>query len=499
MKISILTDMNYAAFKNSKKNNANMKTNKFLAFFTIIAMGFAVTSCVQDDDFTVPESLGTEENRGLEILLAEINADEVTLMDIVDVKDLYTTAGDTPIFVENGLAFKGYVSSSDQTGNFFKEVFLQDSPDNPTTGIKLIINQVDSYNQYNVGREVYVRLTGLYIGEERVGSDVITIGGTTETDQFGTTVARLTENQRATKIFRSETTAEIVPKVQSFSQISSEDIGVFVKFENVQFADNLNGARYFDPSQDFDTQRTLQACDGFGYSNFKLETSSFASFKEALLPTGNGSIAGVIAKTFDASAFILALNNLDDVNMEGSRCAPLSIDDFTVVYEEDFESAVNNTNLDFTGWTNFAEAGTFKWREKTFSGNGYAEFSTFNSGSPSNIAWLITPSFDMDAQENEFLNFKAAQHHLDSPNNTLEIFVSSDYDGTNVLATTWIQIDAAIPTQSNDWYEFVDSGLIDLSSYTGNLYVAFKVVGSGTDTTLDGAYQIDDVVLLATE
>jgi hypothetical protein len=41
-------------------------------------------------------------------------------------------------------------------------------------------------------------------------------------------------------------------------------------------------------------------------------------------------------------------------------------------------------------------------------------------------------------------------------------------------------------------------GLIDVSSHTGTLYVAFKVVGSGTNTTLDGAYQIDDFSMIAT-
>jgi hypothetical protein len=109
----------------------------------------------------------------------------------------------------------------------------------------------------------------------------------------------------------------------------------------------------------------------------------------------------------------------------------------------------------------------------------------------------VSPGIDMDTQENEFFNFEAAQHHLDSPLNTLEIFVSTDFDGSDVLGATWIPVSADLPTQSNSWYEFVDSGLIDISEYTGTLHVAFKVTGSGTDTQLDGAYQIDNFVILA--
>ena len=39
-------------------------------------------------------------------------------------------------------------------------------------------------------------------------------------------------------------------------------------------------------------------------------------------------------------------------------------------------------------------------------------------------------------------------------------------------------------------------GLVDVSSYSGNLYVAFKYVGSGNDNSLDGGYFVDDVLFL---
>ena len=90
-----------------------------------------------------------------------------------------------------------------------------------------------------------------------------------------------------------------------------------------------------------------------------------------------------------------------------------------------------------------------------------------------------------------------AQHHLDSEENTVEVFVSTDFDGSDVLAATWDAVAATLPTQSNSWYDFIDSGLVDLSSYSGILHVGFKVTGSGTDQDLDGAYQLDDFTILA--
>ena len=448
-------------------------------------MSISVISCVQDDDFTVPGDLGTEENKGLENLLAS----GATEISIADLKAKYTNNNNTPVLLETDIYIKGYVSSSDRAGNFFKELFLQNAPANPTAGIKLIINQVETHNQYNVGREVYVKLKGLYIGEERVGNGVITIGGTTQTNQFGTAVKRFTESQRTQHLFRSANTAKLIPLPLNFSKVNGSHIGLYVQFMDVEFVDNLVGKRYFDPAQDFDTLRLMQSCSGtIGYSNFILETSSFAAFKDDLLPTGNGTISGVIAKTFDGSALVIALNEISDINMIQDRCIASTIEDFDIVYQEDFESARASATLNFEGWTNFNEAGKVKWKEKNSEGNGYAEFSSFNSWDPSNIAWLITAGFNMDGQSNVLLNFKAAQHHVVSPNNTLEVMVSTDYDGSNVLSATWIPIDASLPSQNNPWYQFVDSGLIDLSSYTGNLYIAFKVTGSGTNDSLGGAF-----------
>ena len=46
-------------------------------------------SCVQDDDFSIPESLGLEENQDLTQLLNQINNGEVDLMTISQVKSFF--------------------------------------------------------------------------------------------------------------------------------------------------------------------------------------------------------------------------------------------------------------------------------------------------------------------------------------------------------------------------------------------------------------------------
>lgn len=173
-------------------------------------------------------------------------------------------------------------------------------------------------------------------------------------------------------------------------------------------------------------------------------------------------------------------------------------------FTERFQEVDPNTDLDFEGWTNFAEEGSWVWREKTyynsnaeenngFQTNGYAEFSAYN-GQASNVAWLITPSINTSLYNNPKLIFKCAQHHLDvdAPENSLEVLYSVDYDGTDVLNATWIPLDDLnLPTKDTSWYKFLRSDVALPTS--NNLYIAFKFRGSGSNQDYDGAFQIDDI------
>ncbi|WP_179348571.1 DUF5689 domain-containing protein [Winogradskyella pacifica] len=480
------------------------KAIKSLKLILVLIASVAITSCVQDDDYTIPNSLGDEENKSLTSLLETGN--ELTF---AEVKALYQ-GGEFIEAVDTNDYVKGYVSSSDQTGNFFKEFFIQDSPTNPTSGLKVILNQVDTYNQFNLGREVYISLQGLFIGEERVGNGVTTIGGGTETDQFGTTVSSLNEIQIRQKVLRSTVTEELTPLNLGLTAINGSHVGVLVKVENVEFADDEIGLNYFDPIEVFDTQRILQDCRGFTYPQFILETSSFSSFKNEPLPIGNGSVTAVVSKTFDGASLILALNSTDDVNMDSARCSLLDPADFSNLFSEDFEGMSTGATVSGNGWTAYAEEGTYNWRALTTTdsgnpgpGNKIASMGAYNSGVPVNIAWLISPSIDLDSQELTFINFQSSNNFDDD--SELELLISTDWDGnlSTITNSTWTSLPGNIVSDDTFYQDWVDSGLINLSNYSGTAYVAFKYVGgdnSGNESpntgTIDGTFEIDNYRVL---
>ncbi len=159
----------------------------------------------------------------------------------------------------------------------------------------------------------------------------------------------------------------------------------------------------------------------------------------------------------------------------------------TTLLAEDFNSALISTS----GWISFAQVGSKNWSQASYKNDGYAQMSSFNSGSPVNVTWLISPSINMDTQQGEKLNFQSCQDgFIRAIDNSLELYVTNDYDATNFANTNWQRIDFIEPTSETPRYLYISSGIIDLSSFTGTVRFALKYKGTSSQT---GGYQVDKV------
>jgi len=447
---------------------------KLINKISIVTLTILFTfSCVQDDDYSVPQSIGQEENQKLVQLLNEIEDGSADLMTISEVKNLFVNGEVNEI--ESNLVVKGYVSSSDFSGNFYKEFYMQDAIENPTAGIKVSINQVDSYNQFNVGREVYIKLQGLSIGETNSGDGVIAIGGGGNT--AGDEISEISENRASDCILRSSNSFSLVPLALNLSDINDSHIGLYVSALSAQFSSGLEGLTYVDPDEDYDTQRDIESCVDSG--TLKLETSAFSNFNDSMLPTeGSGTITGIITRDYFGDNRVMMLNTKDDVNFDSSRCDPLFADDFS------------SNNLD--NWTVVSVTGEQQW-EITPYGNPApsAKISGFSGGSNANEDWLITGTIDLSSLSTVTLNFQSVVRY-NGP--SLEVYASSDFSGGDPTSDgNWTQLSVTLDTDSSSWSSWTDSGNIDLSSYAGgNVYIAFKYIST---SSASATYEIDNVLL----
>jgi len=170
----------------------------------------------------------------------------------------------------------------------------------------------------------------------------------------------------------------------------------------------------------------------------------------------------------------------------------------TTLFVENFTDNTDGQILNSTGWTNYAQVGSKTFTEEIYSGNGYAQFTSFGSGQASNIAWLISPAFDMSKQDGEKLVFQSAHAFLKSFDNSLELMVSTDYDGNiaNFNQSSWLSLPINTPQPNSDFYVWVNSGEVDLSKFNGTLHFAFKIKGNGLpNSNVSATYQIDNIRL----
>ena len=188
-----------------------------------------------------------------------------------------------------------------------------------------------------------------------------------------------------------------------------------------------------------------------------------------------------------AVAFLAGCTSDDDFQIHAYR---------DVIFSENFsENAVDNQLLITPDWLNISQIGVVKWKTQIYKGNAYAEFSTFQSPDIINVGWLISPEINMDQHESEKLVFQTAQSFVTSAANSIQVLVSNDFDGTNVGTATWTPLNPILATTSSPYFEFIKSGEVDLSVFTGKIRLAFKVKG-GKDNAIDGTYQVDNIRII---
>jgi hypothetical protein len=381
---------------------------------------------------------------------------------------------------------EAYVVSTDEHGNFFKTISFQTlvTDTQPAIGFSVPVDVSNNYIDFRLGSKVYIKLkdqyTDIYFGGLRIGTIYVN-----SYNEGG--VGRLSQNAYKKVLIASCTqlSDQVLTKKITLNELMNDSyLNTLVEVVDVQFSGEAMGRHYYESSNDVGGGTNWNIEDKLG-NKIYFRTSSFADFSTKEIPIGSGTIKGILTKY--GTDYQLVARSEKDVNLNSKRNSPF--------FRENFETVENNININLAGWANIIQAGSLYWQGAVFSGNGCAEYAISGTKVASNIGWLITPKIDLDEYKNELLTFRAAQHHLDvdSPLNALDVFISNDFDGINVATATWIPLNAKLPTQATPWYQFVGSGGIDLSSFTGKVTIGFRYTGSGKTATLDGAFQIDDV------
>ena len=416
---------------------------------------------------------------------------ECTQPDLIinrNVEDALKTATITATKYVYDDIIEAYVVSSDQNGNFFKTLYLQTlaTENQPAIGFSVSVDATNTYVDYRIGNKVYIKLKDQFTD---LFYDGIRVGSLYESNSGTASVGRISQNDYKKVLIASCTMADeskLVNQTTIEKALHNSNLNTLIELSDVQFSEAAIGRHYFEEANNVGGATNWNLRDKSG-NQIIFRTSSFADFSTHLVPEGSGNVRGILTKY--GSDYQLMIRSEEDVVMTGKRNIPF--------FTEDFQSVKHNVNFALSGWSNIVEKASKLWRSMVTAGNGYAEFNTTSTTAAENISWLVSPKINLTDYKNSVLSFRSAQRDLkvDSPLNTLEVYVSANFDGANVTKAKWVKLNAKVPSLSTPTREFISSGGIDLSAYSGNINIAFKYIGSGKDKTLNGAFMVDDVKL----
>ena len=454
---------------------------KRLKHISLIISLFLSFSCVQTDDFDLPK-------------IETVEPDITVNTTISAIKKAYDQSGEK-IFTFNASdtsIFEAYVISSDESGNFYKLLILQDKPENPTSGIEILIDLKTYYSKYNFGRKVYIKIAGMSITNEKGKYKM----GFLDRNE----VSELPESLIDEFIIRSSKTEEIIPKNLQFSEYSKDNLNTYIQIQNVQFQYYEIGKTIAgEPYDKYSAERKLIQCNN--QITTILSNSTYVKFKSYLIPENKGFLNAVFTMDYYAEKYVLVLNDLSTFDFtDEERCDPNFLvcdgntDGNKILFYEDFENIKKTDDLEDLGWINSnVNLGNDKFKKRTVNTNGVMRISAYNTQENTLEAWLITPLINLDNTIDATLSF---QTNASYDNGTiLTAWVSNDFKG-DIKNANWQQLNVNISVGPTNTFttDFTNSGNISLSCLKGDVHIAFKYLGG--DPGITTTYDLDNVKIM---
>jgi len=277
-----------------------MKYIQTVYLVVLVSLIASLSSCLKKD-FDEPPYIGN------------VDPNLPVNISIKDLKAKYDLSlfSRPPLGITEDLTIYGIVTANDESGNFYKQIMIQDS----TGAIAVNINRTNLYGDFPVGRRVYVKCKGLSLGDY---GKFIQLGyGTDGSGGLGDIPTGLVDQYVVKGSFPHVVQPLLVSPGDINTVVANEDkVGMLIQFDRVQFESGEFGKSYAEtPTVGSGTNRNLKDCND---ATIILRTSNYAAFQASLLPTGSGSLIGIYSR-FNNDAQIL-IRDLKDVKFDQDRC-----------------------------------------------------------------------------------------------------------------------------------------------------------------------------------
>lgn len=261
-----------------------------------------ITVTVKSNDEDAPrEGYFTIKSSVLEYPISVIQADKegntIEYVTIEKLRQMYKDSNESVLTLSGEYRLKAVVISDRKANNIsYKNGYLQDE----TAGIAFRVT--DRSHSYNLGQLLNINLRGATLSKY---ADALQLGFSVSNGLV------------------KETGTLPEPKELTIEEVESGNYeGSLVKIKDVQFKDYKN--KTYQQGQ-YPTNRILENC---AEETMIVRTSSYAKFKQKLLPAGKGNLIGILSwykkDNNSTGVWQLYLRNLDDAeemsNDPSTRC-----------------------------------------------------------------------------------------------------------------------------------------------------------------------------------
>ena len=229
---------------------------------------------------------------------------------IAQIKTLYNSA--SAVRIDSDYTVYGIVTADDKSGNFYKQIVIQDS----TAGLTVLIDNNSLFNEYPVGRKIYIKLKGLYMSKYAATPQLGYIP-----DGTGA-ISNIPGSLLGNFIIKANYPNTVVPETVTLTQLNntatfSYYVNRLVTIDNAEFTSADMGKPYADPAAIASgTSRYVEECSST--KTIQLRSSGYANFQPLLTPLGKGKITGIF--TLYNNSAQLVIRDTTDVKFAGLRC-----------------------------------------------------------------------------------------------------------------------------------------------------------------------------------
>lgn len=278
-----------------------MKLNVLKPVAIALLTAFAITSCVKDDDYDIPDPNGKKP-------LPDYSGQVVSFANVLTK----VTASVATYTADE--AIEGYVISSDEGGNFYKKIYIQNADKNQ--GLSVAIDKSGLYTEFPVGAKVQLRLKDL---TTQLNNSAIEVGYGTYTAKSGrVSVGTMAEAIYKKHLFDTgerKTVAELAKVSNSIQEVSTDaHVDQLITLKGVHFPTDAVGKTLYDKSNALGGATNYKLTDANG-KTIIFRTSSYAKFKDEKVPAGEVEVTGVLTKFNKDYQFMIS--NYADLVVKG--------------------------------------------------------------------------------------------------------------------------------------------------------------------------------------